>query len=80
MAVNTLGVDIIDVKILDVDTALDNGFVEVGWMHIDVNSSLLSEDAFNYFKEGECAYLYIQMKLRMRRELFYGLMRRKIFC
>ena len=41
------------------DTALDNGFVEVGWMHIDVHSSLLSEDAFNCFKEGECAYLYV---------------------
>ncbi len=44
----------------DTEMALTNGFEEVGWMHIDVNFLLLSDEANARFKEGERVLLYIK--------------------
>ena len=46
-------------KVLSGETALDHGFVEAGWMHIDIHFLLLSEEANARFEEGESVYLYI---------------------
>lgn len=51
--------DNIDHKVLSSETALSNGFVEAGWMHIDINFLLLSDEANARFEEGERVYLYI---------------------
>ena len=46
-------------KVLDSETALASGFEEVGWLHIDANFILLSDEANARFEEGERVYLYI---------------------
>lgn len=59
MAADIQEVDEIDYKILSSELALAKGFEEVGWMHIDNNFPLLSNEANMRFDEGDSVYLYI---------------------
>ncbi len=59
IAVDSQIVEKIDHKALNSETACSNGFVEAGWMHIDIHFLLLSEEANARFEEGERVYLYI---------------------
>lgn len=59
IAADILITDEMNCKVQDSETALASGFEEVGWMHIDTNFVLLSDEANARFKEGERVYLYI---------------------